>query len=58
MRKGLVITFALVCAFAIAMVAGRANAASAAKADTSITGTGSSFVFPLVARLEVDPRDR
>jgi phosphate transport system substrate-binding protein len=50
MRKGLVITFALVCAFAIAMVAGRANTASAAKADTSITGTGSSFVFPLVSK--------
>jgi phosphate transport system substrate-binding protein len=50
MRKGIVITFALVCALAIALVAGRASTASAAKADTSITGTGSSFVFPLVSK--------
>jgi phosphate transport system substrate-binding protein len=50
MRRALVISFALVCALAIALVAGRANTASAAKTDTTITGTGSSFVFPLISK--------
>ena len=50
MKKALAATLALAALVAIALVAGRAAAAPAAKTDTAITGTGSSFVFPLVSK--------
>jgi phosphate transport system substrate-binding protein len=56
MKKALAASLAGVALVAIALVAGRAAAAPAApaapaaKSDTAITGTGSSFVFPLVSK--------
>jgi phosphate transport system substrate-binding protein len=50
MKKALAATLAVAALVAIALVAGRAAAAPAAKTDTAITGTGSSFVFPLVSK--------
>jgi phosphate transport system substrate-binding protein len=50
MKKALVATFALAALVAIALVSGRAAAAPAATQDASLTGTGSSFVFPLVSK--------
>jgi phosphate transport system substrate-binding protein len=48
MKKTLALV-ALVSVIAVAAVAGRADAASTKAADTSITGAGSSFVYPLVS---------
>src|SRR5215471_16458364 len=39
----------LVAVIAVAAIAGRANASATKKSDTTITGAGSSFVFPLVS---------
>lgn len=50
MKKALFIAFALTVAVAGALVAGRADAAPARSSDTSIVGTGSTFVFPLVSK--------
>ena len=50
MKKALVSTLALAALVAIALVAGRAAAAPAATQDANLTGTGSSFVFPLVSK--------
>ena len=50
MKKGLVSVFVVAVLVAIALVAGRAQAAPAATTDTPIVGTGSSFVFPLVSK--------
>ncbi len=50
MKKALAATLALAALVAIALVAGRAAAAPAAKTDSALTGTGSSFVFPLVSK--------
>jgi phosphate transport system substrate-binding protein len=50
MKKALVSTLALAALVATALVAGRAAAAPAATTDTALTGTGSSFVFPLVSK--------
>jgi phosphate transport system substrate-binding protein len=41
---------ALASMVAIAVVAGRAEAAPAQKTDTSITGTGATFPFPLISK--------
>ena len=49
MKRALVSTLAVAALVAIALVAGRTTAAPAATKDTAITGTGSSFVFPLVS---------
>ncbi len=48
MKRALAL-IALVGVIAISAVAGRANATSTASRDVSITGAGSSFVFPLVS---------
>jgi phosphate transport system substrate-binding protein len=48
MKKALALAV-LACALAVAAVAGRADASSARAADVSVTGAGSSFVFPLVS---------
>src|SRR5215470_10006709 len=48
MKRALAL-IALVCVIAISAVAGRANATSTASRDVSLTGAGSSFVFPLVS---------
>lgn len=50
MKRALVLVLGLVSVLAIAVVAGRAEAAPAQKNDTSITGTGSTFVFPLISK--------
>ena len=50
MKKALVSVSAVAVLVAIALVAGRAQAAPAATTDTPIVGTGSSFVFPLVSK--------
>ncbi len=50
MKKGLATCLAVAALVAIALVAGRAQAAPAAKADTTIVGTGSTFVFPLISK--------
>jgi phosphate transport system substrate-binding protein len=49
-KKALVSTLALAGLAATALLAGRATAAPAATKDAVITGTGSSFVFPLVSK--------
>jgi phosphate transport system substrate-binding protein len=49
-KKALVSTLALAALVATALVAGRASAAPEATKDAAITGTGSSFVFPLVSK--------
>jgi phosphate transport system substrate-binding protein len=41
---------ALASVVAIALMAGRAEAGQAQKADTSITGTGATFPFPLISK--------
>src|SRR5262245_24900718 len=48
MKKALAIV-GLVSVIAAAAVAGRAEAATTKSSDTSLTGAGSSFVFPLVS---------
>lgn len=50
MKKALVPALAVAALVAIALVAGRAAAAPQTKTDTSIVGTGSSFVFPLISK--------
>ncbi|HEY1317772.1 MAG TPA: phosphate ABC transporter substrate-binding protein PstS [Gaiella sp.] len=50
MKKALISALAVAAFVAIALVAGRTTAAPAATKDTAITGTGSSFVFPLVSK--------
>jgi phosphate transport system substrate-binding protein len=50
MKKGLALSFALVCAVAIALVAGRANAAPAQSTAGSLVGTGATFPFPLISK--------
>lgn len=50
MKRALTLVLGLVSVLAVALVAGRAEAAPAQKADTSITGTGSTFVFPLISK--------
>ena len=50
MKKALVSTLAIAALGAIALGAGRAAAAPAATQDANLTGTGSSFVFPLVSK--------
>lgn len=50
MKRALAVALALVGVVATTLVAGRAEAAPATTAGTSITGTGSSFVFPLVSK--------
>ena len=49
MKKGLVVSFALVCALALAMVAGRADAAPERSTGT-LVGTGATFPFPLISK--------
>ena len=49
MKKALSL-LALAALVATALVAGRAAAAPAATTDTNLTGTGSSFVFPLISK--------
>jgi phosphate transport system substrate-binding protein len=48
MKRGLA-AVALVGVIAVAAIAGRADASATRKSDVSITGAGSSFVFPLVS---------
>lgn len=48
MKRALALTLAL--ASATAIVAGRADAAPARKAETSLTGTGATFPFPLISK--------
>ena len=50
MKKGLVSVSVVAVLVAIALVAGRAQAAPSAKTDTPIVGTGSTFVFPLISK--------
>jgi len=50
MKRALTLGFALVAILAIALVAGRAEAAPAAKQDTSLVGAGASFPFPLISK--------
>lgn len=50
MKRALALSLALVSVVAIALVAGRADAAPTQKADTSITGTGATFPFPLISK--------
>ncbi len=50
MKRALAVALALASVVALALVAGRAAAAPAAQQDVTITGTGSSFVFPLVSK--------
>jgi phosphate transport system substrate-binding protein len=49
MKRGLVVSFALVCALALAMVTGRANAAPE-RSTGSLVGTGATFPFPLISK--------
>ena len=49
MKRGLVVSFALVCAVALAMVAGRADAAPE-RSMGSLVGTGATFPFPLISK--------
>jgi phosphate transport system substrate-binding protein len=48
MKKSLALV-ALVGVIGVAAVAGRANASATRTSDTTLTGAGSSFVFPLVS---------
>ena len=50
MKRATLTAVALVGAVALAAVAGRADAAPSSTTATTITGTGSSFVFPLVSK--------
>ncbi len=50
MKKAIGLALTLASVVAVALVAGRADAAPAATKDISLTGTGSSFVFPLVSK--------
>jgi len=50
MRKALGLALVVATVVAIAAVVGAASAAPAKKQDTSISGAGSSFVFPLVSK--------
>src|SRR5262245_8026026 len=51
MKKGLLLIGALVTAVALAVVfAGVSSAKTERTRDTSLTGAGSSFVFPLVSK--------
>ena len=49
MKRGVVISLALACAVALAMVAGRANAALE-RSTGSLVGTGATFPFPLISK--------
>lgn len=50
MKRALALALVVVSAVAVALVAGRAQAAPAQRSAAQITGTGSSFVFPLVSK--------
>jgi phosphate transport system substrate-binding protein len=50
MKRALSLGFALVAILAIALVAGRAEAAPVAKQDTTLVGTGATFPFPLISK--------
>jgi phosphate transport system substrate-binding protein len=50
MRKTAALMLAVVATLAIAVVAGRAQAAPAKAADTSLVGTGATFPFPLISK--------
>ena len=50
MKRLVLAAFVLVAAVALAVFAGRAQTASAKPTASSVTGTGSSFVFPLVSK--------
>jgi phosphate transport system substrate-binding protein len=50
MKRGLSVAFVLACALAIALVAGRANAAPARPSAGSLVGTGATFPFPLISK--------
>jgi phosphate transport system substrate-binding protein len=50
MKRALALMLVLVSLIGLALVAGRANAASTRSQDTTLTGAGSSFVFPLVSK--------
>ena len=49
MKRGLVVGVALVCVFAVALVAGRAQAAPE-RSTGSLVGTGATFPFPLISK--------
>ena len=50
MKRAAFATLALVAALALALVAGRAEAASSAARDTQLVGTGATFPFPLISK--------
>ena len=54
MKRALGLVLVVASVAAVAIVVGAATAAPAKKQDTSLTGAGSTFVFPL--DLEVDSR--
>ncbi len=50
MKRALVLTLVVAIVAATAIAAGAATASPAKKSDTSLSGAGSSFVFPLVSK--------
>ncbi|HEX6724556.1 MAG TPA: phosphate ABC transporter substrate-binding protein PstS [Gaiella sp.] len=50
MKRSALAARALVGALALALVAGQAQAASSAKKDTQLVGTGATFPFPLISK--------
>lgn len=50
MNRALALTLALLSVLAIALVAGRAEAAPARSAQGSLVGTGATFPFPLISK--------
>ncbi len=50
MKRTLALALVAASVIAIALVAGRAEASHVKQADVSITGTGSTFVFPLISK--------
>ncbi|HEU4973195.1 MAG TPA: phosphate ABC transporter substrate-binding protein PstS [Gaiellaceae bacterium] len=50
MKRALTLVFALAAISAVALVAGRAQAASTAGQDTNLTGAGATFPYPLISK--------
>ncbi len=50
MKRALIATLVVAGAFAVAFAAGTAGAAPAQKADTTLTGAGATFPYPLISK--------
>ena len=50
MKRALALTLVLVSLVGLAMVAGRANAAPARAQDSTLTGAGATFPYPLISK--------